>query len=344
MKELYVNGIYLTDKVSGGVRRAATEIVRALKEIEGVRLIVLCPPEASVPTEEDGVEYRRIGRCKSNLWEQISLARYLKKNPGICLNLCNAYPVRAKNNFVIFHDVRPIEEKLEGKKSLFIAKFHFLLKRAKKKNLPILTVSQFSKRRICELYGYDPDRISVIRLGHEHLQNHIAEEKKSADDWGEYYLSVSSIMPHKNFALVMQLARLHPNKAFYIIGQRYDDSINELPENVKYLGRLSDGELAAYYRHATAFIAPSLYEGFGLTPLEAIYFGCKRVYCSDIDVFHEIYGGLCSYFDPHVPESFDFGMSHTITETERNVLLENFTWRHCAEDILNAINALAEKK
>lgn len=66
---------------------------------------------------------------------------------------------------------------------------------------------------------------------------------------------------------------------------------------MEFLGRVPDSLMSRLYSNAIAFIFPSLYEGFGLPPLEAISFGCP-VIGSDIEVLHEIYGNSMLYFDP----------------------------------------------
>ena len=68
-------------------------------------------------------------------------------------------------------------------------------------------------------------------------------------------------------------------------------------KSVLFLGRQSDAVLSLLYSHATATICSSLYEGFGLPPLEAINHGCRHILVSDIPVFHEILGADAVYFN-----------------------------------------------
>lgn len=332
-EKYYINGIYLTGKVTGGIKRFSLQAVKALEKEagDGVEFEVVCPPDADIPAGDGGkIKYVRTGRFKSNLWEQISLPRYVNRKKGMCISLCNSFPAGAKRNVIFVHDVRPIEEKTEGKSSLFIKKFSYLLKRAKKKNTPVLTVSRFSKSRIEKLCGYPGELITVVRIGCDHPYGESGSAKCPCE--GEYYLSVSSVMPHKNFSFITELAKLHTDKQFYIIGQKFQQA--EDSPNVKFLGYVPDGVLAACYKGAEALIAPSLYEGFGLTPMEALSFGCKKIYLSDIEVFREIYGGAANYFDPRSPEKFGFDGGKEVPESARQALLENYTWENCARDIL----------
>lgn len=70
----------------------------------------------------------------------------------------------------------------------------------------------------------------------------------------------------------------------------------DVPHNVRLIGYVSDEELMVLYRHASVFVYPSLYEGFGIPPLEAMMCGCPVV-VSDIEVFHEVYGDSVEYCD-----------------------------------------------
>jgi glycosyltransferase involved in cell wall biosynthesis len=63
-------------------------------------------------------------------------------------------------------------------------------------------------------------------------------------------------------------------------------------------GRLTDGEIVALYRHALALVFPSLYEGFGIPPLEAMVHGCP-VLAADIPAVHEVCGDAALYFNAH---------------------------------------------
>ncbi|WP_026664611.1 glycosyltransferase family 4 protein [Butyrivibrio sp. FC2001] len=143
-----------------------------------------------------------------------------------------------------------------------------------------------------------------------------------------YYLSVGSASIHKNQSFIEELARLHPDKNFIITGARYpgksasptkSDNIEsarhhssfttvttgKLP-NITYTGYITDEELKNLYKNTKAFIFPSLYEGFGIPPMEAIAMGNEHIALADIPALREIYTKGCYFFDPKNPEKFDF--------------------------------------
>jgi glycosyltransferase involved in cell wall biosynthesis len=95
--------------------------------------------------------------------------------------------------------------------------------------------------------------------------------------------------------------------------------------------------LADLYRHASAFIYPSLYEGFGLPVLEAMAHGCP-VICSGTSSLPEVVGGAAELFDPNDPESIGHAIEAVVSSAERREWLRAtgrqqarlFSWERCA--------------
>jgi glycosyltransferase involved in cell wall biosynthesis len=96
-------------------------------------------------------------------------------------------------------------------------------------------------------------------------------------------------------------ARDRPDIAFVKVGAAKANVFGDLhlnkPDNVIMPGRLSDEEILALYRNAVALVFPSLYEGFGIPPLEAMTLGCP-VLASRIPPIEEVCGDSALYFDP----------------------------------------------
>ena len=135
-----------------------------------------------------------------------------------------------------------------------------------------------------------------------------------------------SVYPHKNLEKLIGAVKLvgidlviaSVRNVFVERLSRYVKS-NDMEKSVHFLGFVSDHELTGLYKSAKAFVFPSLAEGFGLPGLEAMAAGCPVV-CSDIPVFHEIYGDAAIYFDPN--------NARDIAEKINNVFHSNDTYHH----------------
>lgn len=98
---------------------------------------------------------------------------------------------------------------------------------------------------------------------------------------------------------------------------------------------MNDDELKYLYRNAWGFIFPSIYEGFGIPPLEAIVMGVKHIAVSDIPIFREIYMEGVSYFDPYDIGTFDLSDMgrHEMTDEVRDAYIKKYNWHDGAERI-----------
>ena len=108
--------------------------------------------------------------------------------------------------------------------------------------------------------------------------------------------------------------------------------------NIKFTGRISDEELFNYLSKAKFLIQPSLYEGFGLPPLEALYLETKPI-ISDIDVFKEIYSNLdVEFFKAGDRDSLleKIKSTNSIVDTNKNTS-ENYSYKKGIETIVEAI-------
>ena len=111
---------------------------------------------------------------------------------------------------------------------------------------------------------------------------------------------------------------------------------------MKFIGYVTDEELVALYKYASCFVYPSLYEGFGLPPLEAIYFNCP-VIVSDIDVFKEIYGNNVLYCDKNKVSSLKekilylYNNKNAISNEQ---ILNKYKWNNTLNNILKELKML----
>lgn len=345
MKQIIINGRFLTQKPTG-VNRFAYEICKALQNLK--LNFVLIVPKKHVLEDYDisnfQIEY--VEGFSSHLWDFISLPKYLGKIKCeyLLLTFTGLGPIFDKNHIVTVHDLAFLENpSWYSKKYYYFYKLFtpILIRRAKL----VLTVSEFSKNEILKYYPFAKGKIEVI---YNAISDSIIDrERKPISE--KYFLAVSSIDPRKNFArLIAAFKKAHiPNIKLYIIG-KYDrvfamnNDLNVHVDNVEFLGYVDNIELARYYSNAIALIYPSLYEGFGIPPMEAIANKCP-VLLSDIPVFHEIYGDSVKYFDPYDVDDISNKLKQAIgyvdSELYENMelMVSKYSWEKSANKILKIL-------
>jgi len=131
-----------------------------------------------------------------------------------------------------------------------------------------------------------------------------------------FILAVGTIEPRKNLARLteaFQLSGIAADFQLVLVGRR---AWGDIPRGVHLAEGVNDGQLRWLMEHAAALFCPSLYEGFGLTPVEAISLGTP-VFCSDLPIFHETAPQASGYFDPtdigHIAENLRLAASFSIT-------------------------------
>ena len=196
----------------------------------------------------------------------------------------------------------------------------------------ILTVSQASKRDIIHFFSVPPEKVVVVYNAIEERFSDTPSEEAIERVRERYQLNhpfvlyVGNIKPHKNLVrLIEAFAELRRREfdelKLLIIG----DEISKLPalrravhshklhKHVRFLGYLEDETLASLYRLASVFVFPSLYEGFGLPPLEAMASGTPVV-TSNVSSMPEVTGDAAILVDPYSVDSIVEGIARVLTD------------------------------
>jgi len=340
-KEIYINARFLTQKTTG-VQRFAIEIAKNLHQLNPA--IKFIAPKNIIHhdlAEELGVI--SFGFLKGHLWEQIELPIYLstKGNP-LLINFCNTAPLLYQNKIVSIHDLAfMVNPKWFSKK--FATFYNYLIPQIAKSAKHIITVSNSSKKEIENLIGINPTKISVVYNGIT-FKSSTGINQPEAINKTNYFLTVSSIDPRKNLQkLIEAFITWNPKDLKLVVIGGKNNNFSEASitahDSIVALGYVSDQELINYYQHAICFVYPSLYEGFGLPPLEALAFG-TNVIASDIPSIREVCNdSILQYFDPNNTESIiaalRFASEHTFTEP-KPIDFGKFSWDKAA----NAVNEI----
>jgi glycosyltransferase involved in cell wall biosynthesis len=307
---LYINGRFLTQRQTG-VQRFAMETLTALDAQWGVDAqlahaptpIVLTPRGALLP-ELEHISFRTVGRLQGHAWEQFELP--LASAGGFLLNFGATGPVIKRKQLVTVHDAA-VHVVPEAYSFAFRLWYKTLIPLLGQSSAGVMTVSQFSKDQLRTHFGIPENKLWVCTEGHEHMNRtpvHGGVLEAHGLVAGGYFLAVSSMSPHKNFGLITEaLAHLVGSGITVAIAGSTDSSVFHTlaPDEtklVKLLGYVSDSELKTLLANAVALIHPSRYEGFGLSPLEAMAVGCP-VLASNAAAIPEVCGDAVWYFDPH---------------------------------------------
>ena len=215
--------------------------------------------------------------------------------------------------------------------------YDLLLGNATKRARKIITVSEFSKSEIVKYFIVNPDKITVIPNAWQHYEktgyDDVALNKYGLEK-DNYYFSMCSLEPNKNFRWIAEEAKRNPNCVFAVAGsinkKVFADGMGfECPDNMKLLGYVSDEEAKTMMRDCKAFLFPTFYEGLGIPPLEAMSVGAKNIYVSDTAVMHEIFGDSVHYINPYKYNDIFDDEAADSEECIRKVLLK-YSWKKSA--------------
>lgn len=242
-------------------------------------------------------------------------------------------PNRAQATVITVHDVqhRDLPELFSVPERMFR---YFLYDRPARKAELVVTVSAFAKQGIVRHLGIPADRVRVIPLA-----VNIDEFTPNLGVRGDFVLYPARGWKHKNHLALVEAMRIlrstRPGMRLVLTGGALE-SLGDLPDWVEVRGNVPRAELRELYRSASVLAFPSLYEGFGLPPLEAMASGCP-VAASDEGSLPEVCGDAAVYFDPKDPADIAHGILEAIARSgelaEAGLArVREFSWSRCAGD------------
>lgn len=346
---IVLNARFLAQPVSG-VQRFAENITAELMAMRNdIELVAPRGTSARKDGPLSGADIHQVGRLTSHAWEQSELPLALRRQGSpLLLGLTNTNPALYEKKISTHHDITYVRYP-ESYSRRFRMAYGLIAPRMLATSRRILTVSQHSRADIADHFRIDASKIEVVpnagaapapcQKGHE-------------DPWegvgSEYFLSVSSHNLHKNVArLIEAYGRYRADSGsptrLVLVGNSVSSVFSGTGidpvavDGIDYLGRVSDKELRGIYAGAKAFVFPSLYEGFGIPPLEAQAHGVP-VISSDAASLPEVLGDSALYFGPRDVDSMVRALARVDRDEQLRTSLvargrinaERFSWRASA--------------
>ena len=362
MKKIVFIGRWLKDKNAAGIHRFALEIIKELdKIVKDGEVELLIPASEKNDYSFKHIKVVQVGRnlggsssiirkIEGYFYKNIFARNYIKKNECISVDLLLQFPLFGCDVIAIY-DCRVNKYPsfyMFSKEQRRIRRV--MLKhqnQAIKKCSCIVTDSNSAKQDINDSYPNINKPVSEIYCGWQHILEVKDDEsilnKLNLEDH-QFFFSLGSRLPHKNIKWISYAAKSYPEYKFIVSGKSMGNGNFEGDKypNLIFVGRLSDGEIKALMRHCTAFIQPSLYEGFGIPPLEAMSVGADCM-ISDIPVFREIYEDSVWYFDPTDYEHIDLDKIMASSKKSNEIILNKYSWEDSANRLWDVLKREREK-
>ncbi|WP_053060251.1 glycosyltransferase family 4 protein [Burkholderia contaminans] len=355
---LAINGKFTAQRMTG-VQRVAYELTAELARIASADEA----PSLVVPSDHDpaampgGARSQTSGRRHGTLWEQWTLPRTTRGRT--LLSLCNIGPLVKRDQLLMIHDAA-IFDLPAGYSMAFRLWYRFAFSIMKRRARHIVTVSHFSRARLAARLGVPPARLSVVPGAVDHIDRIDADHgvlSRLNLETDRYVLFVGSLAPGKNLvralAAVALMRESHPTLRFVIAGGANAKifgaraaGLREDDPYVTWAGYVTDGELKALYEHAGCFVFPSLYEGFGLPPLEAMRCGCP-VIVSHEGALPEVCGGAALFCDAYSPPDIAAAIARVMDDPELRARLrtlgrehaQRYSWQRSARMLIDIVRA-----
>jgi glycosyltransferase involved in cell wall biosynthesis len=233
--------------------------------------------------------------------------------------------------------------------------YKFLFYVIGKRHRIILTVSEFSKRELVRYGIASADKIMVVHNGCDHVLLVRPDEGQLAAlklERRRFVLALANTQKHKNIGVLLRAFASPELRDIELVlfgdARRADfEKLGHVvPSNVRFTGRITDPELVGLLSNAGVLAFPSLTEGFGLPPLEAMALGCPVV-AAPCGALPEVCGKGALFADPFRPDAWSLNIRSALDDqpvresliTAGRSQAEHFTWQRAARSLFKIMEA-----
>jgi glycosyltransferase involved in cell wall biosynthesis len=336
MNKFVVNANFLEKPSSetNGVLRFCREISIRLKSVDK-SIQFISSKNIELNEYSELLDPIKVGVARGFVWEQCELPFFLYKNYRnfFLVNFNNVSPILYNKNISSVLDLtwKHFPETFDYKSRVYLNAIVPLVMYSSRK---ILTISEYSKSDILRNYPVSEGKIRVIYPGFydpsvNSESSHVDSSLSAAGvniEKDRYFLATMYKNPGRLIEAFKKLKNKELKLIFYgkLFQKVFGHLLTEInsSENIIYLGKVSDKLLGTLYKHALAFVYPTLNEGFGMPPLEAMNAGCP-VIASRVASIPEVCSDAALYVNPYDIDELCQAMKMIyINETLRTSLVE----------------------
>jgi glycosyltransferase involved in cell wall biosynthesis len=297
---------------------------------------------------------KKFGGLMRFLWSQFIFPLRLKKDKIDILYSTTHHGliINFTKQIITIHDILPLKYPYQYKLQYYY--FKFILPMLAKRSKKIITVSNNTKKDLVSYYHISDKMIDVIynSFDKEHFSNVSSNEYK--EKFGDYLLFVGASYPHKNLERAIKgfiSSGIDSKYKLIVVGGRenYKNWVKQQfskqqLKNVYFIDYVNYEKLPILYSNAKALIYPSLYEGFGIPPLEAMASGCP-VIASNTSSIPEVCQDAAFYFNPEDISEISNAIRTVLNNDNlKEELIQKgfkrvnqFSWRESAKKLLEII-------
>jgi glycosyltransferase involved in cell wall biosynthesis len=320
-----------------GIGTYIRNVLRHLARLDAeTEFVLLCRDRDCESLATLGENFRPVAESAGNysIGEQLRVPLALRRE-GVSLFHAPHYvlpPLVTCRSVVTIHDCIHLmfPQYLPNRLALGYARASMAI--ASRRATRVITVSESSKRDIVRFFDTEPDKIAVIhnsyddRFAVEPREEDVVRVRERYQLHDEFVLYAGNVKPHKNLERLIEAFDLVRRRGMdrlklVLIGDEISKYAalrravhrHQLHNYVRFLGYLPEETLAVLYRLAGVFVFPSLYEGFGLPPLEAMASGTPVV-TSNVSSLPEVAGDAAVLVDPYSPCAIADGIERVLSD------------------------------
>lgn len=360
-----INGLII-DKNKAGIGQYGYNLINALVKYSQFDYALLLQNDIEV--NYDNIIYRNEYKKSINrIWDEQVIIPPKYKNYNLIHFLDYSSPIKKieKPFIITIHDLcfyKYPDTFTSGSRNIKKIITPISIKNAQR----IITVSENTKKDIIDYFPFAKDKIRVIYPGASKVKKIISEDKIEIVNSkygisGKYILSVGTLEPRKNIKRLVEAYKIVNEYCkdikLVIVGKKgwlYDDLFtsigsDKLKDNIVITGYVDQVDMSELYSGAEVFVYPSIYEGFGLPPLEAMKCGTP-VIVSNTSSLPEVVGDAGIFINPFDIDSIKDGILKVINDKDlRKELIDRgykqaskFDWSKAAANIINVYREILE--